>query len=237
MPVSFFAATTKENRQGTDAEVGPNIDFFLKPLMKLKRITVFELDQSKNRPLMLRLGYRYMPTTDGPTGESRYIRSHGPLPTCQGRIVIRPKSSGSRDRLSAVNSPGGIVTGSRQNEPLPSAPTTFRPTFGQKLTTTATFTNGAERRKPLALSFRFANAPRSKRTTNIKTIRVALRIGRSMRWAGPQPVFLIILAVHRYHFVASCHSCSPRVSMALRSSCKIQRSLTSSSTVPVYFLM
>ncbi|MGC1452384.1 MAG: hypothetical protein WA830_20325, partial [Candidatus Sulfotelmatobacter sp.] len=50
---SFFAANTKENRQGTDAEVGPNIDFFLKPLIKLKRITIFDLDQSKDRPLML----------------------------------------------------------------------------------------------------------------------------------------------------------------------------------------
>ncbi len=36
--LSFFASTTKENRQGTDAEVGPNIDFFLKPLLKLKHV-------------------------------------------------------------------------------------------------------------------------------------------------------------------------------------------------------
>ena len=45
--LSFFASTTKENRQGTDAEIGPNFDFFLKPLVKLKRITIFELDQSR----------------------------------------------------------------------------------------------------------------------------------------------------------------------------------------------
>jgi hypothetical protein len=85
--VSFFAATTKENRQGTDAEVGPNIDFFLKPLMKLKRITVFELDQSKNRPLMLRLGYRYMPTTDGPTENRGILEATGRFPLVRGVLL------------------------------------------------------------------------------------------------------------------------------------------------------
>jgi hypothetical protein len=85
--VSFFAATTKENRQGTDAAVGPNIDFFLKPLMKLKRITVFELDQSKNRPLMLRLGYRYMPTTDGPTENRGILEATGRFPLVRGVLL------------------------------------------------------------------------------------------------------------------------------------------------------
>ena len=61
--VSFFTAATRENRHGTDAEIGPNIDFYFKPLVKLKRITVFELDPSKSRLLMFRVGYRYMPST------------------------------------------------------------------------------------------------------------------------------------------------------------------------------
>ena len=47
--VSFFAAATREGREGTNAEIGPNIDFYFKPLVKLTRITVFELDQSKSR--------------------------------------------------------------------------------------------------------------------------------------------------------------------------------------------
>ena len=58
MRVSFFAAATRENRQGTSAEVGPNIDFYFKPLVKPKKITLFELDPSKSRLLMLRTGYR-----------------------------------------------------------------------------------------------------------------------------------------------------------------------------------
>jgi hypothetical protein len=84
---SFFAATTKENRQGTDAEVGPNIDFFLKPLMKLKRITIFDLDRSKDRPLMLRLGYRYMPTTNGPTENRGILEATGRYPLVRGVLL------------------------------------------------------------------------------------------------------------------------------------------------------
>ncbi len=85
--VSFFASATKENRQGTDSEIGPNIDFLLKPLLKLKRITIFELDQSKDRPLMLRLGYRYMPTTSGPTENRGILEATGRYPLVRGVLL------------------------------------------------------------------------------------------------------------------------------------------------------
>lgn len=85
--VSFFAATTREDGQGTSAEVGPNIDFFLKPLAKLKKITVFHLDQSKQRPLMLRLGYRYMPSTDGTTEHRGIIEATARYPLISGVLL------------------------------------------------------------------------------------------------------------------------------------------------------
>jgi hypothetical protein len=94
--VSIFDAATRENGQGTSAEIGPNIDFFFKPLVKLKRIAIFELDQSKNSLAMLRLGYRYMPTTDGPTehrgiveATARYPLVRGVLLSDQNRLDLR----------------------------------------------------------------------------------------------------------------------------------------------------
>ena len=30
----FIATTTRENSKGTSAEIGPNIDFYLKPLLR-----------------------------------------------------------------------------------------------------------------------------------------------------------------------------------------------------------
>jgi hypothetical protein len=38
--------------------IGPSLQFYLKPLLKLKNITVFDLDDSKQRFLVLETGYR-----------------------------------------------------------------------------------------------------------------------------------------------------------------------------------
>jgi hypothetical protein len=63
----FEASQTKEDGQSTSAEIGPNLDIFVKPLFKLKRIGIFELDKSKEHLLFLRVGYRYLPSTNTPT--------------------------------------------------------------------------------------------------------------------------------------------------------------------------
>lgn len=84
---SFYAALTRENATGSSAEIGPNIDFFLKPLVKLKRITVFEIDQAKDRPLMFRLGYRYMPSTDGTVEHRGIAEVTGRYPLIRGVLL------------------------------------------------------------------------------------------------------------------------------------------------------
>jgi hypothetical protein len=38
--------------------IGPSLQLYLKPLLSLKRITTFDLDDSKPRPLVLEIGYR-----------------------------------------------------------------------------------------------------------------------------------------------------------------------------------
>ena len=85
--VSFFAAATREGREGTNAEIGPNIDFYFKPLVKLTRITVFELDQSKSRLVMLRAGYRYMPSTNGATEHRGLLEATARYPLLRGVLL------------------------------------------------------------------------------------------------------------------------------------------------------
>ena len=85
--LSFFAATTREEAQGTDAEIGPNFDFFAKPLRKAVRFTVFDLDQSKSRLLMLRAGYRYMPSTTASTENRGILEATGRYPLARGSLV------------------------------------------------------------------------------------------------------------------------------------------------------
>jgi Protein of unknown function (DUF2490) len=64
--VSFQAKETREGGDPTQAELGPSVEFYLKPLVKLKKTTVFDLDDSKSRPLVLSIGYRYMPSPNSP---------------------------------------------------------------------------------------------------------------------------------------------------------------------------
>jgi len=64
--LSFQAKETREGGSPTQAEIGPSVQFYLKPLVKLKGITQFDLDDSKKRPLLLAIGYRYLPSPNTP---------------------------------------------------------------------------------------------------------------------------------------------------------------------------
>src|SRR5271167_888053 len=60
------AKETVEGGNPITAEFGPSLDFYLKPWVKLKEIAGFDLDDSKSRPLILSIGYRYLPYPNAP---------------------------------------------------------------------------------------------------------------------------------------------------------------------------
>jgi hypothetical protein len=63
----------KDDRDGGDPTqftLGPSIQFYLKPLLRLKNITSFDLDDAKSRALVLETGYRYI-TAPGAPPENR----------------------------------------------------------------------------------------------------------------------------------------------------------------------
>ena len=63
---SFQAKSTREGGEPTTAEIGPSVEFYLKPLIRLKDVTLFDLDEAKSRPLVFAIGYRYLPSPDSP---------------------------------------------------------------------------------------------------------------------------------------------------------------------------
>jgi len=65
--MTFQAKETREGGDPTQAEIGPSIAFYLKPLVKLKKVTVFDLNDAKSRPLVLSIGYRYLPSPESPS--------------------------------------------------------------------------------------------------------------------------------------------------------------------------
>jgi hypothetical protein len=63
---TFQAKGTREGGDPIQAEIGPSVDFYVKPLLDLKKLVLFDLDQSKARVLVLSIGYRYLPMSNAP---------------------------------------------------------------------------------------------------------------------------------------------------------------------------
>jgi hypothetical protein len=60
----------KDDRDGgdpTQLTIGPSIQLYLNPLIRLKDVTTFDLDDSKSRALVLETGYRYIVAPDAPS--------------------------------------------------------------------------------------------------------------------------------------------------------------------------
>src|SRR5271156_1355006 len=87
----FQAKDTREGGDPTQVEIGPSIEFYLKPLIKLKDVTKFDLDDSKARPLVLSIGYRYVPSPDEPTVQRLEPVATFHLPT-PGRMLISDRN-------------------------------------------------------------------------------------------------------------------------------------------------
>ena len=93
---TFQAKETREAGDPTQAEIGPSLDFYLKPILRLKEITAFDLDDSKSRPLHLQVGYRYVPSPDKPPTERMELVGifHFPL---VARILFSDRNRGDLD--------------------------------------------------------------------------------------------------------------------------------------------
>ena len=92
----FNASTTQEAGDTIGGQFGANLDIFAKPLFKLKRLTVFQLDESKSRPLTIRIAYDRLPTPGKPSenrvvleGTPRYPLKAGVLVADRNRADLR----------------------------------------------------------------------------------------------------------------------------------------------------
>src|SRR5271170_166691 len=64
--VSFQAKQTREGGDPTQAEIGPSIDSYLKPWIKLRNATSFDLNEAHKRALVLSVGYRVLSSPSAP---------------------------------------------------------------------------------------------------------------------------------------------------------------------------
>ena len=78
--VSFLAKDTREGGDSTQAAIGPSMDFYLKPLIKLKRVAAFDLDDAKSRPLVLTAGYNFLSAPNSPSTNRVLVSATSHLP-------------------------------------------------------------------------------------------------------------------------------------------------------------
>ena len=94
----------KDDRDGGDPtqfQFGPSIQYYLKPLIRLKRITTLDLDDSKSRPLVLESGYRIITAPNSPA-ENRLLEAatfHLPL---VARILLSDRNRFDLDWKNGV---------------------------------------------------------------------------------------------------------------------------------------
>ena len=87
----FQAKQTREDGAPTQAEIGPSFDFYVKHLDKLKLLTVFDLDDSKQQLLVLSVGYRYLPSPGNPS-ENRILLMATPNLPLKGGVLVSDRN-------------------------------------------------------------------------------------------------------------------------------------------------
>jgi len=116
----FQAKDTREDGEPVQAEIGPSIEFLLKPLVKLRRASLNDRDESKSRLLALSFGYRYVASPDAavinrvlfiatpnlPIGDGFLIsdRNRGELNFSAGDLTWRYRNMPTIQRAVAIHS-------------------------------------------------------------------------------------------------------------------------------------
>jgi hypothetical protein len=87
----FQAKGYMEDGDLSHAQIGPSLQFTIRPLEKLKKITNFDLDDIKCMPVVFTVGYRYLPSTVRPAINrlQPIIQFHVPFP---GRTLLTDRN-------------------------------------------------------------------------------------------------------------------------------------------------
>jgi Protein of unknown function (DUF2490) len=94
--VSFQAKDTREGGDSTQAAIGPSMEFYLKPLIRLKKITTFDLDDAKSRPLVLTAGYSFLSSPNSPSTNRVLVAATSHLPV-KAQLLLTDRNRADLD--------------------------------------------------------------------------------------------------------------------------------------------
>ena len=92
----FDAKGYMEDGDLNRAQIGPSLQLNTRPLEKLKRITIFDMDDMKPMPVVFTIGYRYLPSSVQPAIHrlQPIVMFHIPFP---GTILLSDRNRGDLD--------------------------------------------------------------------------------------------------------------------------------------------
>jgi hypothetical protein len=99
MRFAFQVKETRENGGPTQAEIGPSIDLYWRPL---KNLLPNGVDESKTRFILLSLGYRYLPSANAPA-------TNRILVVATARFPVKSMVMSDRNRGELNFSSGGLT--------------------------------------------------------------------------------------------------------------------------------
>jgi hypothetical protein len=81
------AKDTREGGDPTQASIGSDLYLYTKPLIKLKNVTAFDLDDTKSRPLVFSAGYHYLASPSSPSTNRLELTATFHLPMKPGVLI------------------------------------------------------------------------------------------------------------------------------------------------------
>jgi hypothetical protein len=81
------AKDTREGGDPTQAAIGSDLELYVKPLVRLKEVTAFDLDDSKSRPFVIAAGYHYLASPDSPSTNRMELTATSHLPMKLGLLL------------------------------------------------------------------------------------------------------------------------------------------------------
>ena len=90
-----------EDADLSHAQVGPSLEFNLRPFEKLKKVALFDLDDMKCMPVVLTVGYRYLASSVQPASQrlQPIVAFHIPVP---GRTLVTDRNRADLDWTNGV---------------------------------------------------------------------------------------------------------------------------------------
>src|ERR1035438_6010162 len=85
--LNFEAKGDREAGDPVQSQIGPSIQLYLKPLIKLKEVTAFDLNDAKSRFLVVEAGYRYLTAPNTPTDNRMILAVTSNFPLKAGFLI------------------------------------------------------------------------------------------------------------------------------------------------------